>query len=274
MTQSTYRNFFSDNELIKQVYSIPKKTGSMGYDAWGFNKVKAANTASFIKWLYEYYFRTEAFGLENIPKEGRVLIIANHSGQLPLDGLLIGYSMLTNPHAPRAPRPMIERFFPTIPYIGNLLNSMGAVIGDPKNCIKMLEHEEPILVFPEGVRGSGKPFSKRYQLQRFGHGFVQLAIKHKVPIIPVGVVGCEETMPSLGNFTPLAKLLGVPYIPLTLPAVLPAKVMLNFGEPMTLNTTDSEDTPSIAHDVERVKDAIRRLIDKGLEQRNGVFFNG
>lgn len=271
MIRQKLTHLLSDKELVKRINSIPKFTGSMGYDAWGFNKQQTARTAGFLKWLYEYYFRVEAYGLENIPAKGRSLIIANHSGQLPLDGLLIGYAMFTNPHAPRAPRPMIERFFPSMPYIGNLLNNMGAVIGDPVNCSKMLEREEPILVFPEGVRGSGKPYSKRYQLQRFGHGFAQLAIKHNAPIIPVGVVGCEETMPSLGNFKPLAKLLGVPYIPLTLPAVLPAKVVLNFGKPITMQTKSPEDTPSIAHDVERVKDAIRRLVDKGLEQRSGVF---
>src|SRR5262249_20160467 len=141
------------------------------------------------------------------PANGRLLIVGNHSGQLPMDGVLVGYALLTNPHGPRAARAMIERFFPTVPFLGNLLNGLGAVIGDPLNCAKMLEAGEAIIVFPEGIRGSGKPYRKRYELQRFGNGFVHLAMAHKTPILPVGIVGCEETMPSLGSIDPLARLL-------------------------------------------------------------------
>jgi 1-acyl-sn-glycerol-3-phosphate acyltransferase len=258
-------------ELEALLDRIPKPVGSFGYDAWGYDESLVKLTAGMVKLLYDKYFRVVAHGLENVPAQGRVLIIGNHSGQLPMDGVLVGYSLLTNPHGPRAARAMIERFFPTVPYLGNLLNGMGAVIGDPLNCAKMLEADEAIIVFPEGVRGSGKPWRKRYQLQRFGNGFVHLAMNHRTTIIPVGIVGCEETMPSLGNIAPLARLLGIPYAPLV-PVLLPlpAKVILNFGAPITFDPSPCSEAEVTAR-VDQVKDAIRDLIDLGLSERTSVF---
>ena len=267
--EEVYKRIVSP-ELEEMFARIPKPVGSFGYDAWGYNENTARLGLGVVKWLYEKYFRVTASGLENLPRSGRCLVIANHSGQLPMDGVLIGYALATNPHGPRAPRAMIERFFPTVPYLGNLLNSMGAVIGDPLNCSKMLEQEETIIVFPEGVRGSGKLYKDRYQLQRFGNGFVHLAMTHKTPIIPVGVVGCEETMPSIANIAPLARLLGIPYAPVALPVPLPARVYLNFGEPMQFigSVTNEEE---VTARVEQVKERIRELIDTGLRQRTKVY---
>lgn len=258
-------------EIESLVARIPKRTGSFGYDAWGYDETKVKVGVGVMKLLYERYFRVVAHGLENVPARGRVLIIGNHSGQLPMDGVLVGYSLLTNPHGPRAARAMIERFFPTVPFLGNLLNGLGAVIGDPLNCAKMLENEETIIVFPEGVRGSGKPYRKRYQLQRFGNGFVHLAMQHRTPIVPVGIVGCEETMPSLGSIDPLAKLLGIPYVPIIpTPLPLPARVILNFGAPIHF-APEAVDEAEVTRRVETVKDAVRDLIDKGLAERTGVY---
>jgi 1-acyl-sn-glycerol-3-phosphate acyltransferase len=257
-------------ELDELFARIPKPVGSFGYDPWGYNENTAKFALGLVKWLYESYFRVTTSGLENIPEQGRVLIVPNHSGQLPMDGVLIGYALATNPHGPRAARAMIERFFPTVPWLGNVLNSIGAVIGDPLNCSKMLEQDEVIIVFPEGVRGSGKLYRDRYQLQRFGNGFMHLALQHKTPIVPVGVVGCEETMPSLANISPLAKLLGIPYVPVGPLLPLPARVHLNFGEPMHFDG-DCESEDRVTERVERVKDRIRELIDAGLKQRTSIF---
>ena len=248
---------------------MSKPVGSFGYDAWGYNEDNAKIGVALVRFLYEKYFRVTAHGLEHVPREGRVLVIPNHSGQLPMDGVMIGYALATNPAGPRAPRAMIERFFPTVPWLGNLLNSLGGVIGDPANCVKMLEAEEAILVFPEGVRGSGKLYKQRYQLQRFGNGFMHLAMQHRTPIVPVGVVGCEETMPAIYNIAPLAKLLGLPYVPVAPLLPLPARVYLNFGEPIQFKPADSED--KVTAQVEKVKDEIRRLIDKGLSERTRIF---
>ncbi len=250
--------------------AMPVHLGSRGFDPWGLNLDNTKIALSFIKWLYEKYFRVEAHGLDNIPKTGRVLIIPNHSGQLPMDGLMTGYAVATNTHGPRMPRAMIERFFPTVPWIGNLLNSWGAVIGDPLNCVKMLKRDEAIIVFPEGVRGSGKPYKLRYQLQRFGNGFLHLAMETGAPIIPVGIVGCEETMPSLGSITPLARLLRIPYVPIAPLLPLPAKVILNFGQPMRFDSK-AKDEQEVTERTREVKAEIRKLIEKGLSERKSVF---
>jgi 1-acyl-sn-glycerol-3-phosphate acyltransferase len=257
---------------IDEVMSkIPKPVGSYGYDPWGYNEDVAKVGVACVRWLYEKYFRVTAHGLENIPAKGRLLVVPNHSGQLPMDGVLIGYALATNPHGPRAARAMIERFFPTVPWLGNLLNAFGGVIGDPVNCSKMLEGDEAILVFPEGVRGSGKLYKQRYQLQRFGNGFMHLAMNHKTPIVPVGVVGCEETMPSIYDIKPLARLLGIPYAPIAPLVPLPARVSLNFGEPMHFKGGVGTSEEEVTEKVEEVKAEIRRLIDKGLQERTKVF---
>ncbi|MDC0661929.1 lysophospholipid acyltransferase family protein [Marinobacter sp. SS21] len=256
--------------LDEQLNKIRKPIGSLGYDPWGFNNESVKLGFSLSKHLYEKYFRVQASGVEKIPAEGPVLLIANHSGQLPIDGLLIGYALASRQENPRIPRAMIERFFPTVPYLGNLLNEFGAVLGDPINCAKMLANDEAVIVFPEGVRGSGKLYRDRYRLMRFGNGFMHLAMKYRATIIPVGVVGCEETIPAIANIKPLAKLLGVPYAPVALPAILPAKVYLNFGDPMVFDDAEIPEE-DVTERVEQVKAAISELIDKGLTERKRLF---
>lgn len=242
--------------------------GSRGVDPWGLNINTAQAGWNIVRWLYESYFRVEAVGLENVPASGRLLIVGNHSGQLPLDGVMVGYAAASNPNGPRLPRTMVERWFASVPYLGDLVNQFGGVVGDPVNCAKMLEHDEAVVVFPEGIRGSGKPYRLRYQLQRFGHGFVHLAMEHKTPIVPVGIVGAEETMPSLGNIKPLARLLNVPYFPFAPLVPLPAKMVLHFGEPLYFDNNVS-DANEVERRVETVKDSIRDLIEAGLAKRNG-----
>jgi 1-acyl-sn-glycerol-3-phosphate acyltransferase len=264
------KGIFATEETNRMVDRFPSKVGSFGYDAWGFNADTLKSALGLAKLMYEKYFRVEAYGLENIPKEGRVLIIANHSGQLPLDGFLLSYSLLKNPHAPRVTKAMMERFIPTLPFLSNYFAQIGGVVGDPINCARMLEAEEAIVVFPEGSRGISKPFNKRYQLQKFGTGFMNLAVNHSTPVIPVGIVGCEESIISMGNPKKLAKMFGLPSAPILLPAVFPTKVIINIGEPMYFD-------PGIAHEVmleryvEDVKYEINALIKKGLKQRKGIF---
>jgi len=257
-------------ELDEKLDKIEKPVGSLGYDPWGFNKDTSKIVFSMFGSIYNKYFRVQANGVDNVPAKGPVLLIGNHSGQLPIDGMLVAYAVANRDKAPRYPRAMIERFFPTVPFLGNFLNELGAVLGDPTNCARMLENDEAVIVFPEGIRGSGKLYKDRYQLQRFGSGFVHLAMKHNTPIIPVGIVGCEETIPAIANIKPLATLLSVPYIPVALPVVLPAKVILNFGKPIYFENEDLTEE-QITRRVEKVKNSINGLIAKGLEERQGIF---
>jgi len=257
-------------ELEQQVNRIRKPIGTLGYDPWGYNNEAVKYGLALTKQIYEKYFRVQAHGVEKIPSKGPVLIIANHSGQLPIDGILIGYALASRKKSPRMPRAMIERFFPTVPWLGNLLNEVGAVLGDPVNCAKMLANDEAVIVFPEGIRGSGKLYKDRYELKRFGSGFMHLAMKYNAPIVPVGAVGCEETIPAIANINPLAKAFGNPYAPLALPVVLPAKVHLNFGDPMYFDDLEIPEE-QVTERVEKVKAEISRLTDKGLSERKRLF---
>lgn len=269
------RKFLKPRTVSREVETLidrlPKSNvGSQGYDPWGLNPDTAKISFVAVRWLYRHYFRVQASGLENVAGSGRLLIVGNHSGQLPMDGVLVSFAVANKEHEARLPRSMIERWFPSVPFLGNWMNSVGGVIGDPKNCAKMLERDEALVVFPEGVRGSGKSYRLRYQLQRFGHGFMHLAMEHNTPIVPVGVVGCEETMPSLGNIRPIARALGTPYFPLSPWVPLPARVVLNFGRPMHY-ANDAASERDVEWRVEEVKDAIRDLIDLGIAQRKSIF---
>jgi 1-acyl-sn-glycerol-3-phosphate acyltransferase len=268
--RSFLKNALVSKELDSQLNKINKPVGSLGYDPWGYNVDANKVAMAIFDYIYHKYFRVEARGIDNVPAEGPVLIVANHSGQLPIDGTLIGYALTSREKNPRVPRAMIERFFPTVPILGNMLNQVGAVLGDPVNCAKILSNNEAVVVFPEGIRGSGKLYKDRYQLKRFGNGFMHLAMKYNAPIIPVGVVGCEETIPAIANIKPLAKMLGVPYVPIALPVVFPAKVILNFGEPIYFDD-NVIDEDHITERVEVVKSAISKLIDKGLSERKRLF---
>lgn len=252
-----------------QVDKMKPGSGSFDFDPWGRNFDTFKKSLGVFEFLYKHYFRVEAINIDLVPGSGRALIVANHAGQLPFDGIFIGIALALREKEPRIARAMVEHFFPTVPFIGSWLSSVGAAIGDPINCSRMLENEEAVIVFPEGVRGVGKLYDKRYQLQRFGNGFVHLAMNHNTPIIPVGIVGTEETMPSFYNIKPLAKILGVPYVPVTTPIPLPAQVKLYFGEPMHFKKVYKE--KDVTAYTERVKTKIDELIQGGLKEREGFF---
>ena len=253
-------------ELLER---FPNKVGSYGYDAWGFNKKGIKPFLNVGKFFYDKYFKVQTLGTENIPKDGRVLIIGNHSGQLPIDAILLGYAMFTNDHAPRAPKGMYERFIPTLPFFSHWFSMWGGTLGDPDNCERMLNNEEAIIVFPEGAKGISKPSSKKYQLQRFGNGFMHLALKCKTPILPVGIAGCEEIMHNFGNLDYLQKKLHFPAAPMLLPFVFPSNVVINFGELMHF---DGDINSMKEHDIEAkvniVKQRIHELTQQGLAIRN------
>ena len=160
------------------------------------------------------YFRPEIHGIENVPG-GRVLLVPNHSGQLPFDGIVIAVACLLRAHVPRLVRAQAERWVPTLPFINEAFSRAGVVVGDPINCRNLLLEENAILVFPEGTNGSGKPWADRYHLRRFGRGFMRLALQTDAPIVPVAVVGGEESIISLHNWRGLAKLIGAPYVPIS-----------------------------------------------------------
>jgi 1-acyl-sn-glycerol-3-phosphate acyltransferase len=252
------------------------KVNSAGFDPWGLHLKTAEKAVRSVRWLYDSYFRVQVHGIENVPANGRVMLVPNHSGQLPLDGLLIALAMVLECKPPRLVRGMVERWFPALPFISTLFVRCGQVVGDPENCRDLLKREQTILVFPEGVRGTGKTWWDRYQLQHFGTGFMRLAIETKTPIVPVAVVGAEETYPSIYRIEWLAKLLGVPYVFVTpffpflgplgaLP--LPVKIDLHFGAPRLYDGDADAPDADMMVKVEEVKADILRMLDRGVDAR-------
>ncbi len=269
-----------DDEVARAVEAAPNRVNEFGFDPWGFSPAFAKLGYSFGKRFFMRYFRPEVSGIENVP-EGRVLLVPNHSGQLPFDGIVIALVMLLHGKPPRAVRAMVERAFPGMPFVNEVLIRGGAVLGDPVNCKNLLEDEQAILVFPEGARGGGKVFQKRYQLQRFGRGFMRLALQTKTPIVPVGVVGGEESIISVYDVRPLAKLLGLPYAPVSplLPVLgplaylpMPVKFHIRFGAPLVFDGPSDDEDARIDAKVDVVKAAIADLIEAGRANRKGVFW--
>jgi 1-acyl-sn-glycerol-3-phosphate acyltransferase len=210
-----------------------------------------------------------------------VLLIANHSGQIPIDGAILVTAMIVDAEPPRMVRSMVETWVPTLPVLSWFFPRTGQIVGTRENCQRLLERDEPILAFPEGVRGVTKPFAKRYQLEEFGLGFMRLALRTGAPVVPVAVVGAEEQVPSFYSFKPLAKLIGAPAFPVTpffpwlgplgiLP--LPVKYRLHFGKPMHFSGDPEAEDEVVGEKVKQVRRTIQRMLRDGLKARKNVFW--
>lgn len=263
-------------EISERSRNLPLKQNEYGYDDFGFHTESMRRAAVFARLLYKNYFRVEAHGLDIIPPSGAFMLVANHSGHLPYDGMMVASSLLFEAPTPRIVRSMVERFVPTLPFFSYLFGRLGQVTGTPENCRQLLRGGNAILVFPEGSRGISKPFADRYQLQKFGSGFVRLALETNVPIIPVGVVGAEEQAPAI-NAKRIAKLIKAPSFPIVpyppfFPLVpLPVKYRIYFGSPISLEGDPDEDQEQLDQKIDTVKEAISSLLQHGLAERKSVF---
>lgn len=276
---SAIRSRVVDPLVRERLGQVPARLNELGYDPWGFSPEEAAPWYSFGAWLYRHYFRVEVEGLEKIPP-GRVLLIANHGGQVAWDGFLLTCALLLDKEPPRLARGMGERFITTTPFLSSVAARMGHVLGDPENCRRLLESGEAIMVFPEGVRGISKTIWERYELREFGSGFVRLAIATDTPIVPIGIVGAEESMPGLWDAKPIAKRFGLPSIPVTpffpwlgplgaLP--LPTKIRMYVDDPIRLDGEADEAEEVARKKAELVRARVQALVRLGLEQRRGIF---
>jgi 1-acyl-sn-glycerol-3-phosphate acyltransferase len=268
----TYKMMGQGGESRMQ--AIARTESEYGTDPFGFSLDFAMSAIAPFLWLYRHYFRVEAHGLEKVPA-GRVLLVANHSGQLPIDGAMIGVSLLAEGNPPRALRAMVEKWMPTLPYVSTFMARIGQIVGTAENCRRLLSAGEVILVFPEGVRGLGKLWPQRYQLQDFGLGFMRLALETETPVVPVAVVGAEEQSPGIASLKPVAKLLGFPYLNLTptgVPLPLPTKYHLYFGDPMRFSGRGDDEDAELEKKVNVVKSTLQSMIDKGLQERKHIFW--
>lgn len=269
-----------DPDIARAFDKLPATVGlnALGYDRWGFNPRQALVYMSLARRVYDY-FRPNIVGIEKIP-QGRVLIVPNHSGQLPLDGVVVAIACLLKLDPPRMVRAMAERWFPTLPWVNIAFSRSGVVVGDPINCRNLLEANNAILVFPEGTRGSGKVFQKRYQLARFGRGFMRLALQTNAPVVPVGITGGEESIISVADIKPLARALGVPYVPVSplLPLLgplaylpMPVRFHVHFGDPILFSGRFDDEDEVIDEKVDVVMASVDKLIAAGRASRQGWF---
>lgn len=266
-------------DLDEQVSKLlPIRTlNEIGVDPFGIDIDTTRLSIALLVYLHRYWFRTEVHEVENVPT-GRALIVSNHSGQIPLDGVVIALCMALDSDRPRFPRAMLERFVATLPFFSVWFPRVGQVLGTPENARHLLEKEEALIVFPEGVKGISKNYADRYKLAPFGPGFMRLALETGSPIVPVAVIGAEEQYPSVTDLKPLARLLGMPALPIVpqlflgmwLP--LPAKYRVYFGEPLTFTGDPDDDDATIEEKVWVVQATIQSMVNRGLKERRAVFW--
>jgi 1-acyl-sn-glycerol-3-phosphate acyltransferase len=261
-------------------------TGEYEVDEFGFDQDLTDNVLlNLIRPLYEKYFRVEARGLERVPNDGGALIVANHSGTLPLDALMTQVALWDHHPVGRHLRMLAADVVFTMPYVGSYARKAGHTLACNPDAQRLLAGGEVVGVWPEGFKGIGKPFSERYRLQRFGRGgFVSAALRTGAPIIPTAIVGAEEIYPKIGDIKPLARLLGVPYVPVTptfpwlgpLGLVpLPSKWYIVFGEPIETSGYDpsAADDPMLVFNLtDQVRESIQDTLYRVLLQRRSVFF--
>ncbi|MBV9487835.1 MAG: acyltransferase family protein [Frankiaceae bacterium] len=261
-------------------------SGDYDVDEFGFDPDLTDSLAMpVLRPIYEKYFRIEVRGMENVPSEGGALIVANHSGTIPIDSAMTTLALHDHHPAHRHLRMLAADLVFTLPIVAPMARKTGATLACNEDAERLMTAGELVGVWPEGFKGIGKPFSERYKLQRFGRGgFVSAALRSGVPIIPCSIVGAEEIYPLVGNIPALARALGVPYIPITpffpllgplglLP--LPSKWIIEFGEPIEtdkIGPAGAEDPMLVFNLTDQVREVIQQSLYKLLLARRSVFF--
>jgi 1-acyl-sn-glycerol-3-phosphate acyltransferase len=234
--------------------------------------------------LYSSWFRVQTRGLEHIPDAGGALLVANHSGTLPLDGIMTALALHDHHPAHRHLRALGADLLFGTPFLGSLARKSGATLACVPDAERLLRAGEVVGVWPEGYKGLGKPFAERYKLQRFGRGgFVTAALRAGAPIVPTAIVGAEEIYPVIGNLSAVARAVGLPYLPITptfpwlgplglIP--LPSKWIIEFGKPIRTDSypPGAAEDPMLVFDLaDQVREAIQQALYRLLMQRRSVF---
>jgi 1-acyl-sn-glycerol-3-phosphate acyltransferase len=263
-------------EDLARLHDLHYHDAGHGYDAFGLHPDVISLGMAITRPLYEKYFRVQSHGHHHIPDVGPAILAANHSGNLPIDGMMIWADVLRNTQPPRVPRPIADHFVPALPWLGTLFSRGGMVGGSRGNCRALLEDGNLLMIFPEGVPGIIKPWSKRYQLQHFRVGHAELAIRYGAPVVPVAVVGAEEQMPQLFASRRLGKIFGIEAMPIPItPVPLPVQYHIYYGEPVPMHldykSAQADDPDVVTEAAARVQSAVDALIKIGLKDRKGVF---
>jgi 1-acyl-sn-glycerol-3-phosphate acyltransferase len=253
-------------------------------DEWGFDEDFADLVEPFFGFLYDRWWRVRVEGAHRVPAHGRALLASNHAGILPWDATMISVALLREHPLPRHPRFLVLNWAFDLPWISAFIRRVGGVVASPYNALRLLEQDQLVAVFPEGVKGTGKPFGERYRLQRFGRGgFVEIALRASAPIVPVAVVGSEEIYPKLADVPALARVIGAPFFPVTptfpwlgpLGVVpLPSKWRIEFCDP--IDTADygpdaASDRGLVLELTEQVRETVQQAVYANLVRRGSAF---
>jgi 1-acyl-sn-glycerol-3-phosphate acyltransferase len=254
-------------------------------DEWGRSERTRALARALYDPIYSKWFRTEWEGLEKIPTAGGALLVANHAGAIPSDAPVIMHGI--EKELGRPVYGLADYFFRTVPVVGTLWARAGGVSARPANAYRLLKEQNQLaLVFPEGTKGPSKSYTDRYQLRRFGRGgFIEIAMRAGVPVIPIAVVGSEEAMPVLLRLPTLAKALGVPYFPITANLLafgplgvvtpFPAKFKLRVLDPVRFDVPADQDRYSksrIMEESEQIRSQLQEAVYDMLRERRSVWF--
>jgi 1-acyl-sn-glycerol-3-phosphate acyltransferase len=261
-------------------------TGDFEVDEIGFDRELTDVLLPLMRPLYRSWFRVEVRGLANVPSSGGGLVVGNHSGAVAMDAVMTQVALHDDHPAHRYLRLLGADLIFAAPVVGQLARATGSTLATAADADRLLADGELVGVWPEGFKGVGKHFGERYKLQRFGRGgFVSSALRAGVPIVPVSIVGAEEIYPIIGNFPTLARLLGVPYVPMTptfpwlglLGLVpLPSKWIIEFGTPIQTSGfgPGAADDPMLVFNLtDQVRETIQQTLYSLLVQRRSVFFS-
>lgn len=261
-----------DPTVEARVRALELPFNDWGIDPYGIEQAELSRFFSALSFFYNKYFDVSVCGKENIPAAGPGMVVGNHSGGIAIDAGMVIASCFFELSPPRLAQGMVDKFLGRMPGAAQVAPRVGQFPGIPEHAERFLQDDRLLMVFPEGHRGTAKLAKDAHSLVRFGTGFVRLALKTKVPIIPVAFLGAGDAMPTVANLSGLGKLLGVPYIPLTkylVPLPRPARFHLIYGEPIVFDGNGNEDDATIARYVEKVRSRIAHLISEGERLRAG-----
>jgi 1-acyl-sn-glycerol-3-phosphate acyltransferase len=242
-----------------------------GYDIFGLHPPTLARTLALCAPISDRYFRVSSEGIEHVPIDGPAILVANHGGVLPVDAMVLCFDVLRRLEPPRIVRAVADHFVPSLPLFSTLSSRCGAVSGTRTNVAHLLARGELVAIWPEGVSGPAKRFRDRYQLQAWRVGFAELAIRSRAPIVPVSIIGAEESWPLATKLD--ARWFGAPYLPIPAwPIPLPVHYHLRYGAPICLDpASDADDPTVVAEAATHVRGALERQIEDARRSRRGLF---
>lgn len=246
-----------------------------GYDQLGLSRDGLARAIAMAEPLYRHYFRVRAHHPEHIPTQGAAIFVANHAGTLPIDAAMLMLDVFRHTEPPRMLRPVADAFVPRLPFVWTALSRVGVTQGSRDNVAYLIEQGELLLIFPEGMGAIAKPVRERYQVRAWHVGHAELALRYRIPVVPVAILGAEEQWPRIGKLRGPWPW-GIPFLPLlATPLPLPVRYHIHYGAPLHLGQDVQADAWRLAEAVQRAADrtraALQLLLAQALAEREGVF---